>query len=602
MPVKETCKNEIINRIDALAIIGEYVKLEKIGTTWKACCPFHNEKTPSFTVNPDKKLYYCFGCQKGGDVINFVMEMDKLSFVEALSLLAKKTGVSLQFEEGRQPQEKAAQHKDELAELYQRVGGLFHYILLNKPEGRPALEYIKNRAISDETIAKFKLGYAPASGRWLFSFLQKKGYSPEFLGSSGLFSSKKTEFAFFRHRLIFPINDRYGKTVAFGGRALPPDTIPKYLNSSDSDVYHKGETLFAIDIAMPEIRAKKEAIICEGYMDVIALHQAGICNAVAPLGTAFTGEQAQLLKRWADRLLLLFDMDNAGQNAAVKAILTCRKANLECKVIGKNGSGQTYKDPADILLQEGQEGLTEFVKNTIIDVEFLSARSKALFNLHDSNGKARAVAYLFPFLETVESEVSRESCIKQIADEFEVVPESVRKDFSAYLEKGSSAFGGERERQKNNQVSVRRLQMNDELFLLIAVFVHCGIRPELFSRLRSALPIEEFTNPDAKELYLSFEEALRNGALTTDTVLSSLRDDALKNYLISKCASGEFSQMPEQIVSSGIKRIKGKRLEQKRRELISEMLKAKQTGRNLDDLLSEKMFIDERLQELENVN
>jgi DNA primase len=601
--ISEASKSEIINRTDIVSVISEYVRLEKSGGLWKACCPFHNEKTPSFTVNPDKKFFYCFGCQKGGDAVTFIMEMDKLKFPEALELLAKKAGVPIVYDESGQPADRAARHKDELAALCGRVAAMFHYFLTRKPEGRHALEYIKGRGISDETISKFMLGYAPAPGRWLFGFLLKKGYSPEFLAESGLFSKKTPDFAFFRNRLIFPINDRYGKTIAFGGRVLPPDDGPKYLNSSDSEVYHKGETLFAIDLAMPEIRAKKEAIVCEGYMDVIALHQAGITNAVAPLGTAFTDIQARLLARWAERVLLLFDADNAGQNAAVKAILTCRKENLECAVITggntKNLNGNPApKDPADILLSAGAKGLTKFVKTSIMDIEFLSARSKTLFRLSNPQEKARAVAYLFPFLGTIDSEVVREDYLKNIADEFGVAPESVRKDFLAFHENRSGSFGGVSRDNKEGGQEKTPPRMNDELYLLTAVLAHCDAKPELFSRLRSTLPIEEFANPDAKELYFSFEEAFRQGTFTTEAVLALVRNVALKNYLISKCVDGEFSRQPEKIVSDGITKMRIKHLRKKGEEITVEIRMARKSGADIDDLLAEKMFIDQRLQEL----
>ena len=607
--ISNATKSAIIDKIDMVSVIGEYVKLEKAGSIWKGCCPFHNEKTPSFTVRPDKKLFYCFGCNKGGDIINFVREMDKLSFVEAIELLAKKAGVPVVRTAGGFEEDAAAKLKADIAELFRRVSGTFQYFLVQKEEGRAALAYTRERGISDETIERFRLGYSPADGRWLFDFLRKKGYSADFLANSTLFSKKSPGYAFFRHRLMFPINDRYGKTVAFGGRILPPSEGPKYINSSESPVYRKGETLFAVDLAHTEIRARKEAIICEGYMDVMALHQAGLKNAVAPLGTAFTNEQARLLARWAQRVLLLFDSDTAGMNAAVKAVLTCRRNNLECRVISMVGTAnggdvpaKSYKDPADILKDEGAEMLTRLVQNSILDIDFLIARSKIGFNLTNSGGKANAVAFMFPFLETVDSEVSKDAFIKRVAEEFNTAPQAVKNDFLAYRE--GELRGGERRRDnlEINKNDRRVIRMNDELNLLTMIFAHCDKKPELFLRLRSALPIEEFNNQDAKELYLTFEESLRSGKFSTETILDGMRDESLKNYIVSKSASDEFAEDPENMIAEGIQKMEVKRLKQKRSELITEMRIAKNSGQSLDDLLAEKMFIDEKLLELEQQN
>jgi DNA primase len=629
--ISDAVKREIINRTDAVAVIGEYVQLKKTGGTWKACCPFHNEKTPSFTVNPDKKLYYCFGCNKGGDIINFLMEIDNLSFVEALELLAKKSGVSIVRDYGYDVDDVALKHKADIIELYKKVAGLFHYFLINKNEGKFALKYIKERALSDEIINRFNLGYAPLNGRWLFGFLRKKGYSEEFLAGCGLFSRKLREASFFRNRLMFPIVDRHGNIVAFGGRILvseeqslmqnPSQIGPKYLNSPESELYHKGETLFAIDVAMQEIRKKKEAIICEGYMDVLALHQAGITNAVAPLGTAFTDEQAKLLRRWAQRIFLLFDADEAGQNATVKSIFVCRKNNLECRVISMRTIEKTnflekkkpssedivykLKDPADILKEQGVAILHQKLKISVTDFEFLLYRSKTLFNLSDSAGKAYAMAFIFPFLEIVDSEVLKETYITQIAYEFKVDATAVRNDFFVYTKKNKSnnnVFIDGGVKPKGNKSTNRSIQMNDELYLLVAIFIHCDDNPEFFSLLRSDLPIEEFTDPDAKELYLTFEEVLRGGNFSTEAVLSALKDEVLKNYLVFKVANREETQefaSPEQLIVSSINRIKIKRLRQKRMDLITEIRIAKNEGEDLDYLISEKMFIDEKLIELE---
>ncbi|MDR2786135.1 MAG: DNA primase, partial [Treponema sp.] len=352
MRIAPSSIQEVNDRVDAIAVVGEYVRLEKRSGRYWGCCPFHQEKTPSFTVDPDRKMYYCFGCHQGGNIIKFVMEMDKASFPEAVELLAKKAGVELVYEGGNDYEGQRDTHKDDLYVLYDKLAGSFHYLLMEKPEYNHAKRYILERGITEEMLDRFRLGYAPGDRSWLFRFLSKKSYSPELLAISGLFYPDYPQSAFFHNRLMFPIADRQGKTVAFGGRLLSGDG-PKYINSRESDIYRKGATLFAIDLAMSEIRRTKTAYLAEGYMDVIALHQAGITNAVAPLGTAFTDDQARLLKRWAERICLVFDADGAGQTAAVKAILSCRKNSLDCSVVvpgrqlpGNGEDGAPLKDPA----------------------------------------------------------------------------------------------------------------------------------------------------------------------------------------------------------------------------------------------------------------
>ncbi|MDR1374127.1 MAG: DNA primase, partial [Treponema sp.] len=292
--IAESTIQELNDKLDAVTVVGEYVRLEKRGGRYWGLCPFHNEKTPSFTVDPDRKAYYCFGCGQGGGIINFVMEMDKLSFPEAVETLAKGLGIEVIHENIGTGEKNGGKtlRLEELTELYRRVAVSFHHFLMQKEEGRGALKYVLSRGIEGELLERFRLGYAPQDRSWLFRFLKAKGYSEEFLGSSGLFSKNYPRQAFFANRLVFPIADRQGRTVAFGGRFLEEETAPpgrsqgpKYLNSAESELYKKRETLFAIDLALPEIRKTKEVYLAEGEMDGIALHQAGVSNAVAPLGT-----------------------------------------------------------------------------------------------------------------------------------------------------------------------------------------------------------------------------------------------------------------------------------------------------------------------------
>jgi len=626
--ISESSIQEVKDRLDAVAAVSEYVKLEKRGGRWWACCPFHHEKTSSFTVNPELKTYHCFGCGKGGAVIGFVMEMDKLTFPEAIELLAKKAGVELVYEKSGDGNFSAADEakkkaKEGLFELYRRMSGTFHHFLLKKPDAAAAKQYIISRGISIEMLERFRLGYAPADRYWLHKFLSQKGYSREFLAASGLFSSRFPEVSLFSGRLMFPIADRQGRTVAFGGRFLPvPERLaadsrgsaepPKYINSPELEIYKKGETLFAVDIALPEIRRTKTVYIAEGYMDAIALHQAGIGNAVAPLGTAFTDGQAKLLGRWAEKAIFFFDSDGAGQAAAVKGIFTCRKNGLACAVVAPHDPAEAgAKDPADILKQHGPEALQKKAKCFINDFDYLIARARAR---HESGrptvqGKAQAVAFLFPYVALLDSEVAMGSCVEAIADAFGLLPGAVAEDYRRYAsgqgaaEHGAAKKEDEHSRQPGGQAGFP-IRMNDELALLVAMAVsHASPRQErLFPKFRAALEINEIEDRNAKEIFIALEESIRYGEAGMDELLARITSPELRGFIVERSASGEFSVNPQQLMADGIKKIKGRRLKRRQEEIIIKLRELKKeeqgfraSGLDVRELLAEKMRIDNEL-------
>jgi DNA primase len=612
MRIAEATLREVQNQMDAVAVVGEYLRLDKRSGRYWGCCPFHNEKTPSFTVDPERKLYYCFGCHKGGSIIDFVMEMDKTSFPETIETLAKKLGIEVAYEGAARDQtqeREAAARQEALYELYRRVAGSFNHLLREETQGAFARNYILGRGISEAMIEKFRLGYAPADRSWLFQFLSRRGYSPEFLASSGLFTAKYPESAFFSHRLMFPIADRQGRTVAFGARLLAEEG-PKYLNSQESAIYKKGQTLFAIDLAVPEIRRTRAVYIAEGYLDVIALHQAEITNAAAPLGTAFTDDQAKLLRHWADQVYLIFDADEAGQAAAVKAILTCRKNGLACSVvvpgrgIGHNGEGAVFlKDPADILKEAGPEALQKSTKCCINDFEYLIDRARSLFDASQSGGKAQGVAFLFPYVETLDSEVSRDACIGDLADAFGAERQAVLADFNRYTT-GREARGSS-SRGFSLPEAPPAVRKNGELYLLTAVLVN----HTLFPRLRRILSIEELDDPQAKELFIALEEWYRNdapgeGEAIPHDLLSRINNAALRNFVIEQAASNAFVLEPEVLFESVKQVVTRKRLTRRQAEIIMELRtqKRRDPGGSLDDLLVEKVHVDADLRRLKEAN
>ncbi|MDR1949346.1 MAG: DNA primase [Spirochaetaceae bacterium] len=595
---------ELNDRLDALAVVEDYVRLEKKGGRYWGLCPFHNEKTPSFTVDPDRKMYHCFGCGQGGGIINFVMEMDKLTFPEAVETLARRFGIEIIYENSvdfKREEGEGFHKKEELLELYRRVTVSFHHFLVEKPEGSKAFRYIVSRGISKDMVERFRLGYTPADRHWLFGFLSGKGYSEDFLSASGLFSESYPRTSFFSDRLMFPIADRQGNTAAFGGRILG-EGEPKYLNSRESEIFKKRQSLYAVDLALPEIRKTKEVYLAEGYMDVIALHQAGITNAVAPLGTAFTDEQAKLLRRWAERLILVFDSDEAGQAAVVKGILTARKNGLPCAVVVPEGQkGEKIKDPADILKENGPEILQKSVKCYIYDFEYLVNRGKSLFNISNAEGKAKAVAFLFPYLEVLDSQVLRDDCITAMAGAFDTDPAAILDDYN----RRHSGVTHAREEVPRHEKPVR---MNDELFLL-TVF---SLNLPLYLKYRTELKIEEVDDPDARELFIALEECFVNEEGGIDDLLSRISSAPLRNFIAERGTSEEFKKNPEQLIRDGLKRAREKGLKRRLSEIVRELrgMETKSVGvstperdvfrgdSDMEELLAEKMHIDAELRQL----
>ncbi|MHC6201801.1 DNA primase [Breznakiellaceae bacterium SP9] len=614
--VSKASIQELTDKLDAVAVVQDYVRLENKGGRFWGLCPFHSEKTASFTVNPELKVYHCFGCGKGGSVINFVMEMDKLSFVETIETLAKRFGVELVYESGpvfnEEGMRRKDKQKDEQFELYRRVTGSFQHVLMHTKEGRTAYEYLLARAISHEMIEKFRLGYAPENRAWLFQFLSKEGYSEEFLDSTALFSAQYSKSAFFSARIMFPIADRQGRIIAFGGRLLSGDG-PKYINSRESSLFKKGQMLFALDLALSEIRRAKEAVIAEGYLDVISLHQAGVGNAVAPLGTAFTIEQAKLLKRWAERLVLFFDFDEAGQNAAEKTILLARSAGLACSVVTQSEGGN--KDAGDILKNNGAEALQLRTKNSILDIEYLIIRSKSLFNISEAEGKAKAVAFLFPYLKMLESEVLKDAWAARIADALNADKSAILYDYR-HFEKQADGFSPEKGKTysaaigretSNDLIKTKPLRLNDEIFLLTVLAVNMGLYPQF----RTSLSIKEVEDPYAKELFIALEECYVNDEFGMDDLLSRISSGSLRSFITARSNQDGFRLNPEKLIEDGVKKIKQKRLKERRFDIVREIKIIKkeiaEAERNhnedylgktrLEELLTEKMHIDKEVKE-----
>ena len=368
---------KVRDNTNILDVVGSYVSLKKKGKRYWECCPFHQEKTPSFSVSPEDGLYYCFGCHAGGDVFSFVEKMENLSFTEAVERLAEAAHLELPQAEVSPEEKRRKQFNDELYHAMELAVVYFHNCLRRTNMGKPGLAYFKRRHLTDETIDRFKLGFAPDSWHKLYGdFRTIKHISDTVLVTSGLVGHKNGRYYdTFRNRCMFPILNLKGKPVAFGGRVMD-DSKPKYLNSPETPIFNKRQLLFALYQALPEIRRTRQVIMVEGYMDAISLHAHGVTNAVASLGTAFTIEQARLLKRYADEVVFSYDMDAAGQNATRRALEIAGTTGLKMRVLHLSEG----KDPDEFVNKYGGEAYKEAVAQAIPALDYLF---NSLLETHD---------------------------------------------------------------------------------------------------------------------------------------------------------------------------------------------------------------------------
>jgi DNA primase len=567
---------QITDRLDMQAVVGDYVHLQKKGARLWGLCPFHTEKTPSFTVDPDKSLFYCFGCHKGGSLFTFIMEIEKLSFVEAVKLLAEKAGVQIEVEDGD------SRRREAYLELYRRVSGTFQHLLMNHPEAVRARSYLQRRGLAEDTWHVFKLGYAPSQPAWLYKFLRDKDFSEEFLRSSGLFTGAAPS-AFFRARIVFPIHNHRNETVAFGARALHADTQPKYLNSPESEWFRKRDTLYGAPGLYQEVREHQSFVLVEGYIDVLALRQAGVPGVVAPLGTAVTAEQIRRLKRYASRGLLLFDTDVAGIRAAERTILLCEQQDLATEVVRL----QRGKDPAEILEKEGGEALKKTLESTINSFQFYLSTAQSKYDSRTPDGKRAVIRHIAPYLQSIDSQVKRDGYVRLLAEKLGVDFESVRSDLLRGTERSTT-------RNDSNRAA-EVLGISADLFFILAV----AVNREHFQEVRNTVAVDDLEDARARTLFVALEECYRQSETTEEALIRRLEDEGLKNLLLEKSASGEFSMSPERLIQDGMREIKRRSLEKRRRSLVSALSRARdQDPGKLKELLGEKMYLDEELQKL----
>lgn len=412
---------EVRSRSDIVDVISQYVRLARKGSTYFGLCPFHNEKTGSFSVSPNKQMYYCFGCGAGGNVFTFLMQYENFTFGEAMETLADRAGVELPKQEQSQAQRMEADRRARLLEI-QKEAAKYFFMLLRSERGTQALSYFRKRGLSDETVRKFGLGYSDQYSDDLYRYLRQKGYEDEILKDSGLisFDERRGGHDKFWNRAMFPIMDVRGKVIGFGGRVMG-EGEPKYLNSPETRIFDKSRNLYGLHLARST--KKQQLLLCEGYMDVIALHQAGFDNAVASLGTSLTNGHANLLRRYTKEVYLTYDSDGAGVKAALRAIPILKEAGITAKIINM----QPYKDPDEFIKALGAEAYQERIDNAENSFMFELRILEKQYDMQDPEGKTafynEAAKKLCGFTEKLE----RDNYIDAVARKYMLAAEDLRK-------------------------------------------------------------------------------------------------------------------------------------------------------------------------------
>lgn len=425
---------EIRKSNDIVDTVGEYVQLKKQGRNFFGLCPFHGENTPSFSVTQDKQIFHCFGCGKGGNVITFLMEIEGYSFYQAIKHLADKSGYQIpeHLQQGQDNNNISKENQDILS-AYEWLAKLYHHLLRHTKEGKEGYQYLKDRGFTDETIDTFQLGFAPNSKDFIVQFLEKKGFHSQSMVKAGLLSSnEKSEVSDrFRGRVIFPIRNHLGKSIAFGGRTIK-DQEPKYLNSPETELFQKGKMLYNFDLARSHIRKGNQAILFEGYLDVISANQAGVKNGVATLGTSITELQSKLLRRYVDTVIICYDADNAGIQASYKAAKMLRNAGCHVKVANvKNGM-----DPDDYIKEYGPDRFkSEVIDSSDTYMAFAMRYLKKDYNLNFEGDRIQYVESVLDEIAAIDRPVEREYYLNELAKEFELSLDTLTQELMSRRQK-----------------------------------------------------------------------------------------------------------------------------------------------------------------------
>lgn len=552
---------EIKDRCDIVDIIGRVVNLKKAGANYKGLCPFHTEKTPSFVVSETKQRYTCFGCNKSGDVISFIQEYYNMDFMQALEKLADECGVTIKRTSGND------RRKNELYELNRQAAIFFYKALRERPN--PGLPYMYDRGMDDETLRIFGIGWADERWDSLYTHLKAMGYGEELLMKAGLISySKGKYFDKFRERVIFPIQNTSGKVIGFGGRAMG-DAMPKYLNSPETDVFKKKNNLYALNITRQEISSEDRAILVEGYMDVIGLYKAGVRNVSASLGTALTENQARMLKRYTSNIVLSYDADQAGINAALRGMDILKDEGCTVHVLQVTDG----KDPDEFVRKRGKEAFNELVRNAMSFADF---KLKLARGRHDLDSMEGRLAFLRDAVSVLRelSPVEADMYIKKLSHEYDISEGAIRAEMGKRREST-----GEERRHRKSQVKIPPTSWEKHLLKVM-------ITDSSYIERENDL-IKMFKTPSAGGIFNALKQCYEPGEEIDINKVEDILDEEDVKILDDIRENVKLAGKTETIFNDCIIEIRNEELKEREKQLLASLDMA---GSGTDSESVEKMM------------
>jgi DNA primase len=561
--------SEIIEKNDIVDVISDYMSIKKSGTNYKCLCPFHSEKSPSFSVSSTKQIFNCFGCGVGGNVVTFIQKMERLEFIEALKFLADRAGIEVADIKNEQQLKKLDLYKS-LYKINQETARFF-YSNLNK--SKAPLEYLKGRGLNDNTIKSFGLGYSLNEWSSLQNYLRQKGFTQELMHKAGLIAKSEKSTGFydkFRNRVMFPIIDLKGNVIAFGGRVMD-DSKPKYLNSPETPIFNKGDNIYGLNFVKKQQNIEN-IIIVEGYMDVIALHQYGVTNAVASLGTAFTENQAKLLKRFSNEIIIAYDADMAGQSATLKGLAILEKEGCTVRVL----TIPSGKDPDEYVRKEGVEAFRERIKKSVSLIEYKIDNAKKGLNIDNIQDRIKFTKEFSIILKDLESSVEVDAYIKKYSNIMRVNEVAIYAELNRLKEKHNNG------NNKHNIVNSKKQEdkpKNGELIAEIYLLNICMSDANKAKNIFNLLNPESFSHPLNKEISYIIVDKLNEGkSLNAGEIISKL-GNAEKQNKAAKLLSYELPDKElDVLIQSSIDIINKSKTTRRIEELTSKMNELFQTG------------------------
>ncbi|MEH7224529.1 DNA primase [Bacillus sp. JJ1566] len=566
--------------VDIVDVISEYVQLKKQGRNYFGLCPFHGENTPSFSVSPDKQIFHCFGCGAGGNVFSFLMDLEGYSFAEAAVNLANKVNIDLSdFEQQTAVSDKKNNDASKMQEAHELLKKFYHHLLLNTKEGEPALDYLTNRGFTREIIDKFEIGYSLDSWNFATKFLQKRGFKPELMERAGLLVKKEdtgTFFDRFRNRIMFPIWDHQGKTIAFSGRVLGKGQEPKYLNSPETIIFNKSKTLYNFHQARLDIRKQQQVILFEGFADVIAADSADVPNSIGTMGTSLTDEHVKIIRRNVESVVICYDSDNAGLDAALRASSMLVEAGCYVRVATMpNGM-----DPDDYISKYGAEKF----KNDVIGASLTLMAFKLQYlrrgkNLQDEGERIRYIEDVLKEISFLEKAVERDHYLRQLSSEFSISLDALKTQQLQYYKserKKRDNFSSNRNNTKAKPTISKHLLKayhNAERFLLAYMLRSQDIADKVQDQLQAEFNIEEH-RAIVTYLYAFYEEG---NEPDISTFLTRIHDDNLKRIVTDIAMMSIEEEVSDSVLSDYVKQVLNHKKMSMIKEKESEQLEAERS-------------------------